>query len=936
MKPPRIVVCFRIFGWFCECSSCSVVSVPMGGNRGVWKLRHLLLLLAASSWIGERVSAVACDRPVRKAPEVPSLNLPCGVIATAIGKQAQPIRAYTRRLFERRRSCAAASKHADENWIGVEGRQERDTRPAFAVARPTLGKAGAASAAKTNPVQQLRKFCPALLRSEKPQLPNCILEEVGALGRPARLLRRFWRHREATGQRPDGLSLPRRQGYYYSYLERILPLHAGGLPTATARAACTARVMKPTTRPVLAAVNVAPAASVEMTAVAAAAMSASSASATAAATPTASGIGTSTTAPGTAFGSAAAVTAAGVGAAMALLPEGGPEDSKLRGAWGSRFSSSFQSVCGFKSKRPPIVYTGGEFSGCGFVVLAGRLMDEKRRRMRDYLAFLGIPIFYLEELLPVKLDNPLVCPETNSRPLTNSDCFISKTLFENNSEISLECACDGATACATTDKLPNNDCSYMVRRPNPTNKENDGHDSFAETNQKRSGSALPAGFCPANVGVSFFAALPLPVSNATRRTPPQTPAEWQDLGREIVRRAFGSHETFANASRHASGQIRPTGNTETGKDGSTQLPPTAAHTAPELQSTASTSLGFPSAAPPLKAVRFLLLGGDGSIGWAYDFLRRTFQAHPGLPLVCPLPAGTFNDIANLAGWGNRLDGMSQLNRILEYVRVCDRAFDLDAWRVRTCGMKSSDNLLSRYILHSVGIGILARALHGLELSRRGNRGSRWPVSLRKAYVWYQGISRLFMREPLDATGVQVTYTLAGDDNRQRHLSIPSRVSSLHALNIPIYGGSQFLDASWATEAKCTQDGKLHIHAHTTPEMFSQLVFQQTQTRYLPSVTSLQVDVPENVPMWWILDGTGGSAVGGSMKLTLHGSLRILCGPKLAAHNTYPQQAKQHSDQSLATSDFTREKANQTQVTDRLPYRIVSVPPPSGARGQPDI
>ncbi|CEL95102.1 unnamed protein product [Vitrella brassicaformis CCMP3155] len=328
----------------------------------------------------------------------------------------------------------------------------------------------------------------------------------------------------------------------------------------------------------------------------------------------------------------------------------------------------------------------------------------------------------------------------------------------------------------------------------------------------------------------------------------------------------------------------------------------------------------PQAVPQL---RILLLGGDGTVGWAYETLHRLFDGTGYFPLVAVMPCGTYNDIGRLSGMQVRLSArdcsMGELPKIVNYVLNCNQVYDLDVWRLIPEGMTDLENFHSNYSVHSVAMGFIARSLFDFEKWR-----STHPEAgrlYRKAFIWASGLLKYIQNDALQDV-VRLTYDTE-DGRHEANASLPGAFSCFQAHNIPIYGGSPFLSPDYASSQKVVQDGLLDVTVHSKPQMFGQLVLNTQGRHELSRLRDLTIDVPPGRRTFWMIDGTACSAVGGQLHVQKAGQMTLLTGPRLHHQSQSTSATKQGRRVALPPSyDHA-----QTPVDDTaLPYKVRSVSP----------
>ncbi|NXY48825.1 DGKE kinase, partial [Ceuthmochares aereus] len=86
---------------------------------------------------------------------------------------------------------------------------------------------------------------------------------------------------------------------------------------------------------------------------------------------------------------------------------------------------------------------------------------------------------------------------------------------------------------------------------------------------------------------------------------------------------------------------------------------------------------------PCNAVRVLVCGGDGTVGWVLDAIdeMKIKGQERFIPQVAILPLGTGNDLSNTLGWGAGYAGEVPVEQILRNVMEAD-GIKLDRWKVQ--------------------------------------------------------------------------------------------------------------------------------------------------------------------------------------------------------------------------------------------------------------
>uniref|UniRef100_A0A8C5TJS1 Diacylglycerol kinase n=1 Tax=Malurus cyaneus samueli TaxID=2593467 RepID=A0A8C5TJS1_9PASS len=86
---------------------------------------------------------------------------------------------------------------------------------------------------------------------------------------------------------------------------------------------------------------------------------------------------------------------------------------------------------------------------------------------------------------------------------------------------------------------------------------------------------------------------------------------------------------------------------------------------------------------PCNAVRVLVCGGDGTVGWVLDAIdeMKIKGQERYIPQVAILPLGTGNDLSNTLGWGAGYAGEAPVEQILRNVMEAD-GVQLDRWKVQ--------------------------------------------------------------------------------------------------------------------------------------------------------------------------------------------------------------------------------------------------------------
>ncbi|XP_059342061.1 diacylglycerol kinase epsilon isoform X2 [Ammospiza nelsoni] len=86
---------------------------------------------------------------------------------------------------------------------------------------------------------------------------------------------------------------------------------------------------------------------------------------------------------------------------------------------------------------------------------------------------------------------------------------------------------------------------------------------------------------------------------------------------------------------------------------------------------------------PCNAVRVLVCGGDGTVGWVLDAIdeMKIKGQERYIPQVAVLPLGTGNDLSNTLGWGAGYAGEVPVEQILRNVMEAD-GIKLDRWKVQ--------------------------------------------------------------------------------------------------------------------------------------------------------------------------------------------------------------------------------------------------------------
>ncbi|NXC12288.1 DGKE kinase, partial [Corythaeola cristata] len=86
---------------------------------------------------------------------------------------------------------------------------------------------------------------------------------------------------------------------------------------------------------------------------------------------------------------------------------------------------------------------------------------------------------------------------------------------------------------------------------------------------------------------------------------------------------------------------------------------------------------------PCNAVRVLVCGGDGTVGWVLDAIdeMKIKGQERYIPQVAILPLGTGNDLSNTLGWGAGYAGEVPVEQILRNVMEAD-GIKLDRWKVQ--------------------------------------------------------------------------------------------------------------------------------------------------------------------------------------------------------------------------------------------------------------
>uniref|UniRef100_A0A672VF36 Diacylglycerol kinase n=1 Tax=Strigops habroptila TaxID=2489341 RepID=A0A672VF36_STRHB len=86
---------------------------------------------------------------------------------------------------------------------------------------------------------------------------------------------------------------------------------------------------------------------------------------------------------------------------------------------------------------------------------------------------------------------------------------------------------------------------------------------------------------------------------------------------------------------------------------------------------------------PCNAVRVLVCGGDGTVGWVLDAIdeMKIKGQERYIPQVAVLPLGTGNDLSNTLGWGAGYAGEVPVEQILQNVMEAD-GIKLDRWKIQ--------------------------------------------------------------------------------------------------------------------------------------------------------------------------------------------------------------------------------------------------------------
>jgi diacylglycerol kinase (ATP) len=211
--------------------------------------------------------------------------------------------------------------------------------------------------------------------------------------------------------------------------------------------------------------------------------------------------------------------------------------------------------------------------------------------------------------------------------------------------------------------------------------------------------------------------------------------------------------------------------------------------------------------------RFLVCGGDGTVGWALQDLDKLREAGVVTEdvLLSVLPLGTGNDMARTLRCGGGYNGEA-LKPILD---VCAQGKPqlVDRWKVniQSSGQDEDSNEFNEEFImcnyFSIGWDAkIARQFHRLRESKPHLFKNR---AINKA--WYVYFSVLHLRGNIDMSQAAILEV----DGKE--IKVPENVVSINVVNIPSYLGGTNL---WGTRTsdsyspQLTDDGKLEIVGYT--------------------------------------------------------------------------------------------------------------------------
>lgn len=211
--------------------------------------------------------------------------------------------------------------------------------------------------------------------------------------------------------------------------------------------------------------------------------------------------------------------------------------------------------------------------------------------------------------------------------------------------------------------------------------------------------------------------------------------------------------------------------------------------------------------------RFLVCGGDGTVGWALQDMEKLKLSGVITEdiAISVLPLGTGNDMARTLGCGGGYSG----EKMLPILRNCAQGEQqrLDRWKVKLTvqgegGQEDKEYLMCNYF--SIGWdAMIARCFHCLRETKPHLFKNR---AINKAWYFYYSMANLVGN--MDCSKGGLTLIVDG-----KTVAIPKGVVSINVVNIPSYSGGTNL---WGTRAgggfqpQRTDDGLLEIVGYTGP------------------------------------------------------------------------------------------------------------------------
>lgn len=212
--------------------------------------------------------------------------------------------------------------------------------------------------------------------------------------------------------------------------------------------------------------------------------------------------------------------------------------------------------------------------------------------------------------------------------------------------------------------------------------------------------------------------------------------------------------------------------------------------------------------------RFLVCGGDGTVGWALQDLEKLKDSGVITEdvAISVLPLGTGNDMARTLGCGGGYAGEAMLPVLRD--AATGHIQRLDRWRVNmTAGRGDGTSDEKEYLMcnyFSIGWdAMIARNFHCLREAKPHLFKNR---SVNKGWYAYFSITNLTGHLDFSKGGISLEV-----DGKQ--VAVPKGIVSFNVLNIPSYSGGTNL---WGTQGgdsfqpQRTDDGLIEIMGYTGP------------------------------------------------------------------------------------------------------------------------